>query len=169
MNALVRTSVSLAGLALPVASSIGSQRHAMVAVPLSPASRRGCTSVRRTGTAAVLGEDEEVLVLGDHQEDQPVDEAQEFVEPGGEVHLARFQPGGQVGVGLEESRAQYLERDLDLVGQARNWPIAAPILSMLPYLGTIGLIIVPVLAWHRVRRLMAAPAALGEAYYRDAR
>jgi general nucleoside transport system permease protein len=58
---------------------------------------------------------------------------------------------------------------LGFVGQARNWPIAAPILSMLPYLGTIALIIVPPLAWHRVRRLMAAPAALGEPYYRDIR
>jgi len=58
---------------------------------------------------------------------------------------------------------------LGFVGQARNWPIAAPILSMLPYLGTIALIIMPVLAWHRVRRLMAAPAALGEPYYRDVR
>jgi general nucleoside transport system permease protein len=58
---------------------------------------------------------------------------------------------------------------LGFVGQARNWPIAAPILSMLPYLGTIALIIVPVLAWHRVRRLMAAPAALGMPYYRDIR
>lgn len=58
---------------------------------------------------------------------------------------------------------------LGFVGQARNWPIAAPILSMLPYLGTIALIIVPVLAWHRVRRLMAAPAALGLPYYRDVR
>ncbi len=58
---------------------------------------------------------------------------------------------------------------LGFVGQARNWPIAAPILSMLPYLGTIALIIVPVLAWQKVRRLMAAPAALGEAYYRDVR
>jgi general nucleoside transport system permease protein len=58
---------------------------------------------------------------------------------------------------------------LGFVGQARNWPIAAPILSMLPYLGTIALIIVPVLAWHRVRRLMAAPAALGQPYYRDIR
>ena len=36
----------------------------------------------------------------------------------GEVHLAGFQPGGEVGVGLEEARAQNLERDLDLVGQA---------------------------------------------------
>jgi general nucleoside transport system permease protein len=58
---------------------------------------------------------------------------------------------------------------LGFVGQARNWPIAAPVLSMLPYLGTIALIIVPVLAWHRVRRLMAAPAALGQPYYRDIR
>jgi len=58
---------------------------------------------------------------------------------------------------------------LGFVGQARNWPIAAPLLSMLPYLGTIALIIMPVLAWHRVRRLMAAPAALGEPYYRDVR
>jgi simple sugar transport system permease protein len=58
---------------------------------------------------------------------------------------------------------------LGFIGQARNWPIAAPILSMLPYLGTIALIIVPVLAWHRVRRLMAAPAALGEPYHRDLR
>lgn len=58
---------------------------------------------------------------------------------------------------------------LGFIGQARNWPIAAPILSMLPYLGTIALIIVPVLAWHRLRRLMAAPAALGLPYYRDVR
>jgi simple sugar transport system permease protein len=58
---------------------------------------------------------------------------------------------------------------LGFVGQARNWPIAAPVLSMLPYLGTIALMIVPVLAWHRVRRLMAAPAALGEPYFRDVR
>jgi simple sugar transport system permease protein len=40
---------------------------------------------------------------------------------------------------------------------------------MLPYLGTIAMIIVPVLAWQRMRRLMAAPAALGEPYYRDVR
>lgn len=58
---------------------------------------------------------------------------------------------------------------LGFVGQARNWPIAAPILSMLPYLGTIALIIVPALAWQRMRRLMAAPAALGEPYFRDMR
>ncbi|TIW75910.1 MAG: ABC transporter permease, partial [Mesorhizobium sp.] len=48
---------------------------------------------------------------------------------------------------------------IGFVGQARNWPVAAPFLSMLPYLGTIALMIVPVLAWQKVRRLMAAPAA----------
>ena len=58
---------------------------------------------------------------------------------------------------------------LGFVGQARNWPIPSPVLSMLPYLGTIAMIIVPVLAWQRMRRLMAAPAALGEPYYRDVR
>jgi ABC-type uncharacterized transport system permease subunit len=58
---------------------------------------------------------------------------------------------------------------IGFVGQARNWPVAAPFLSMLPYLGTIALMIVPVLAWQKVRRLMAAPAALGEPYFRDVR
>lgn len=56
---------------------------------------------------------------------------------------------------------------LGFVGQARNWPIPAPFLSMLPYLGTIALMIVPVLAWRRVRQWMAAPAALGTPYFRD--
>jgi simple sugar transport system permease protein len=58
---------------------------------------------------------------------------------------------------------------LGFVGQARNWPIAAPILSMLPYLGTVALIIVPVVALKRMRRLMAAPAGLAVPYYRDMR
>ena len=58
---------------------------------------------------------------------------------------------------------------LGFVGQARNWPIAAPLLSMLPYLGTIAFMIVPVIAWQRMRRWMAAPAALGEPYFRDVR
>ena len=58
---------------------------------------------------------------------------------------------------------------LGFVGQARNWPIPAPFLSMLPYLGTIGLMIVPVLAWHRLRQWMAAPEALGLPYFRDER
>ncbi|MBP1860122.1 ABC transporter permease [Rhizobium herbae] len=58
---------------------------------------------------------------------------------------------------------------LGFVGQARGWPVAPAVLSMLPYLGTIALIIVPVLAWQRMRRVMAAPAALGEPYFRDVR
>jgi ABC-type uncharacterized transport system permease subunit len=58
---------------------------------------------------------------------------------------------------------------LGFVGQARNWPIAPAILSMLPYLGTIALMIVPVFAWQRNRRVTAAPAALGEPYFRDVR
>lgn len=58
---------------------------------------------------------------------------------------------------------------LGFVGQARNWPVAAPILSMLPYLGTIAFIIVPVVAWRRMRLAMAAPAALGVPYHRDLR
>lgn len=58
---------------------------------------------------------------------------------------------------------------LGFVGQARGWPIAPAFLSMLPYLGTMAFIIVPVIAWQRMRRLMAAPASLGEPYYRDLR
>ncbi|MBB2200383.1 ABC transporter permease [Gluconacetobacter tumulisoli] len=58
---------------------------------------------------------------------------------------------------------------LSFVGQARNWPIAPAILNMLPYLGTIAFIIVPVVVWHRIRRVMAAPAALGVPYHRDIR
>jgi simple sugar transport system permease protein len=55
------------------------------------------------------------------------------------------------------------------VGQAKGWPIAPAFLSMLPYLGTMAFIIVPVLAWQRMRRVMAAPAAIGVPYYRDVR
>ncbi|OLP60255.1 sugar ABC transporter [Xaviernesmea oryzae] len=58
---------------------------------------------------------------------------------------------------------------LGFVGQARGWPVAPAFLSMLPYLGTMGFIIVPVIAWQRMRRIMAAPAALGLPYYRDVR
>ena len=58
---------------------------------------------------------------------------------------------------------------LGFVGQASNWPVAPAVLSMLPYLGTIALIIVPVLAWHKIRQKTAAPAALGVPYFRDMR
>jgi general nucleoside transport system permease protein len=58
---------------------------------------------------------------------------------------------------------------LGFVGQARGWPVPPTLLSMLPYLGTVGFIILPVLAWHRMRRWMAAPAALAEPYRREIR
>ncbi|QOF96198.1 ABC transporter permease [Novacetimonas hansenii] len=58
---------------------------------------------------------------------------------------------------------------LAFVGQARNWPIDPAFLNMLPYLGTVAFIIVPVVVWHRMRRIMAAPAALAQPYYRDVR
>lgn len=58
---------------------------------------------------------------------------------------------------------------IGFVGQARNWPIPSPFLSMLPYLGTIALMIAPALAWHRLRQWMAAPEALGQPYFRDVR
>lgn len=53
------------------------------------------------------------------------------------------------------------------VGQARNWPVTPAFLSMLPYLGTLAFMIVPVIVWGRQRR--AAPAALGVPYFRDER
>ena len=58
---------------------------------------------------------------------------------------------------------------LGFVGQARGWPVSPVLLSMMPYLGTLGFIIVPVLAIHRLRGWMAAPAALGTPYFRDVR
>lgn len=58
---------------------------------------------------------------------------------------------------------------LGFVGQARNWPVAPAILSMLPYLGTLALMIVPVVAFRRMRRIMAAPAALSQPFFRDQR
>lgn len=58
---------------------------------------------------------------------------------------------------------------LGFIGQARGWPIAPAFLSMLPYLGTVAFIIVPVLTWQKLRRAMAAPAALALPYYRDMR
>ncbi|GBR04772.1 ABC transporter permease [Acetobacter oeni] len=58
---------------------------------------------------------------------------------------------------------------IGFLGQARGWPIAAPVLNMLPYLGTLAFIILPVVLWKRMRRVMAAPAALGVPYYRSVR
>ncbi len=60
---------------------------------------------------------QEVSILGHHQEDQAIDEAEKFVEPFGQVDLARFKLGGEVWVGLEEAGTENLERLLDLIGQ----------------------------------------------------
>jgi ABC-type uncharacterized transport system permease subunit len=58
---------------------------------------------------------------------------------------------------------------LGFVGQARNWPIAPALLSMLPYLATLLTVTVPVVLWKGMRRQFSAPAALGLPYYRDER
>ena len=58
---------------------------------------------------------------------------------------------------------------LGFVGQAHNWPVAPALLSMLPYLATVILMVVPGLFSRRVRRFLAAPAALGQPYFRDER
>lgn len=58
---------------------------------------------------------------------------------------------------------------LGFVGQARGWPVAPALLSMLPYLGTIAFIILPVVAWRRSRAWLAAPAGLAQPYHRDVR
>ncbi len=58
---------------------------------------------------------------------------------------------------------------LGYVGQARNWPVPSAVLSMFPYLGTIGFMVVPRLAWPRLQRGLAAPAAIGLPYFRDQR
>ncbi|EHH68715.1 ABC transporter permease [Gluconobacter morbifer] len=55
------------------------------------------------------------------------------------------------------------------MGQARGWPVSPAILNTLPYLGTVGCIIVPMLAFAKLRSAMAAPAALGTPYYRSGR
>lgn len=81
------------------------------------------------------------------------------------VIFAGFRPINAVLAGLLFG----LVTALGFVGQARNWPVAASILSMLPYLGTMALMIVPVLAWQRMRRLMAAPEGLSIPFFRDER
>ena len=58
---------------------------------------------------------------------------------------------------------------LGFVGQARNWPIPPPFLSMLPYLATVACMIVPAMLSGRGTRRFAAPAALGMPYFRDER
>lgn len=62
-----------------------------------------------------------------------------------------------------------LVMSLSFFGQAQGWPIPPAVLNMTPYLGTILFMIIPALLFPRVRRLMAAPAALGTPYFREER
>lgn len=55
------------------------------------------------------------------------------------------------------------------VGQSRNWGVPASFFSMLPYLGTIAVMLVPLLQRNRLQKHWIAPAALGTPYYRDER
>ena len=58
---------------------------------------------------------------------------------------------------------------LGFIGQARNWPIPPAFLSMLPYLGTVAFMIVPIMLWKQLHQRLAAPASLGLPYFRDQR
>ena len=58
---------------------------------------------------------------------------------------------------------------IGFLGQARGWPVAAPILNMLPYLGTLLFIMLPAVVRRVGRSGGEAPASLGEAYYRSVR
>lgn len=81
------------------------------------------------------------------------------------VIFAGYRPFNAAGAGLLFG----LISAIGFLGQAQGWPIAAPVLNMLPYLGTLAFIILPVVLWKRMRRAMAAPAALGTPYYRTVR
>lgn len=81
------------------------------------------------------------------------------------VIFSGYRPFNAAGAGLLFG----LISAIGFLGQARGWPIAAPVLNMLPYLGTLAFIILPVVLWKRMRRAMAAPAALGAPYYRSVR
>ena len=89
------------------------------AVTLGPQGREAVTfRIELTGIGPGGLGMEEISIFGHHQKDQAIDEAQESVEPIGQVDLARCQPGGEIGVGFKETRAENLERKLDLDGQA---------------------------------------------------
>lgn len=62
-----------------------------------------------------------------------------------------------------------LVTSVGFMGQARGWPVAPAVLNTLPYLGTIGCVIVPLLLSRKLRRTMAAPASLGTPYHRGGR
>lgn len=81
------------------------------------------------------------------------------------VIFARYSPWRAVAAGLLFG----LITAIGYVGQARNWPVSPSLLAMLPYLATLALTIGPAIAWHKRRRLAAAPESLGRPYFRDVR
>jgi hypothetical protein len=60
---------------------------------------------------------EEIAVLRDHQKDEAIDEAKEFVEPAGERNIAGLEALGEVGIGFEEAGTEELESELNLTGE----------------------------------------------------
>ncbi|GBQ13823.1 inner-membrane translocator [Swaminathania salitolerans LMG 21291] len=58
---------------------------------------------------------------------------------------------------------------LGFFGQAQGWPVAPPLMNMSPYVVTILCMIVPSILFPKLRRLWAAPAALGAPYRREER
>lgn len=65
-------------------------------------------SIELAGCGPSLFGVQEVAVFGHHQEDKPIDKAEEFVEPLREIDLSGFQFGRKVRVGLKEAGAQNL-------------------------------------------------------------
>jgi len=57
---------------------------------------------------------------------------------------------------------------IGFVAQARNWGIDAYLLSMLPYLSTVAIMIIPIAMMAKARRrLSMGPSALGASFFRD--
>ena len=75
---------------------------------------------------------EEVAVLGYHEEDQAVDEAEKLVEVVGEGELAGLDLGAEVGVRVEKARAEELQRLFHLTGKAVAGGLAFPCALVAP-------------------------------------
>jgi ABC-type uncharacterized transport system permease subunit len=58
---------------------------------------------------------------------------------------------------------------IGFVGQANNSAVPQALLWSLPYLGTLAFVIVPGVLWRKLQQSLAAPAALGQPYFRDER
>ena len=65
--------------------------------------------VELAGGGCALGGVEQIAVLRHHQKDEPIHQAQEFIEPVRQGDVAGFQLAGQIMVGAQESGTQHLE------------------------------------------------------------